>query len=222
MEMDIKKMNQLNNSIKETFWSRFANDFEKLNNYVAGKKEMEHLKKKLSEKRELGNVLELGCGDGVFSKTIAQNADYLVATDWSDEMIEAAKNNLGEMNSIKVQKENCFDLSFKDDNFDTVFMANLLHVIPEPEKALCECKRVLKANGRIIILSFTMHGMSFFNKIGMLYRYLKTYGKPPKQSRVLTVSNAKQMLEKEHFSIQQAELTGCKMKSVLVTAKNIK
>ncbi len=39
-------MNQLNNSIKETFWSRFANDFEKLNNYVAGKKEMEHLEKK--------------------------------------------------------------------------------------------------------------------------------------------------------------------------------
>ena len=56
----------------------------------------------------------------------------------------------------------------------------------------------------------------------MLYRYLKTYGKPPKQSRVLTISNVKQMLEKERFSIKQAELIGCKMKSVLITAKNIK
>ena len=37
-----------------------------------------------------------------------------------------------------------------------------------------------------------------------------------------TISNVKQMLEKERFSIQQAELIGCKMKSVLITAKNIK
>ena len=222
MEKDIIKMNRLNNSAKETFWSRFANDFEKRNNYVAGKKEIEYLKKQLSEKKELGTVLELGCGDGVFSKIIAQNADDLIATDWSDEMIEAAKINLGEMNSVKVQKEDCFDLSFKEDSFDTVFMANLLHVIPQPEKALCECKRILKANGIIIILSFTMHGMSFFNKIGMLFRYLKTYGKPPKQSCVLTVSNAKQMLEKEEFLILQAELIGNKMKSVFTTAKNIK
>lgn len=61
-------------------------------------------------------------------------------------------------------------------------MANLLY-IPEQEKAIAESKRVLKTNGQIIILSFTLPGISLFNKLVMLCRYVKTYGKPPKQSR---------------------------------------
>jgi len=207
------------NTNKETFWSRFSDDFEKRNNYVVGKKEIEHLKEQLLKNEHLGNVLELGCGDGVFSKSISQNSDYLLATDWSDEMIESAKANLIGFESVKVQKENCFELSFNDESFDTVFMANLLHIIPEPEKAIAESKRVLKTNGKIIILSFTLHGMSFFDKLGMLYRYFKTYGKPPKQSRMLTVADVKHMLENKQFLVQKADLIGFKMKSVLIVAK---
>ena len=219
MEKDIIKMNQLNNSPKETFWSRFANDFEKRNNYVAGVTEIEHLKKRLSENKNLGNVLELGCGDGVFTKTVASNSDKMIATDWSDEMVKVAKDNFNQIEILEVKKEDCFNLSFTDNSFDTVFMANLIHVIPTPEKALLECKRVLKPNGKLIILSFTMHGMSFLNKIGMLFRYLKAYGKPPKQSRVLSAQTLSEMLVKENFSIVEIDLIGNDMKSVFATAK---
>jgi ubiquinone/menaquinone biosynthesis C-methylase UbiE len=207
------------NTNKETFWSRFAADFEKRNNYVIEKREIENLKEDLLQNEDLGNVLELGCGDGVFSKSISQNSDFLLATDWSDEMIKSAMANLVGFESIKVQKENCFELSFKDESFDTVFMANLLHIITDPEKVIAESRRVLKPNGQIIILSFTLHGMNFFHKLGMLYRYFKTYGKPPKESRVLTVSVVKQMLEDKQFLVQKADLIGFKMKSVLVVAK---
>ena len=206
------------NTNKETFWSRFANDFEKRNNYVVGEKEINHLKRQLIKNQHLGDVLELGCGDGVFSRSISQVSKTLMATDWSDEMVESARINLSRLKSIKVQKENCFELSFKDESFDTVFMANLLHVIPEPEKALKESKRVLKTNGRIIILGYTLQGMSFFNKLGMISRYFKTYGRPPKQSSRLTVSAIRKMLVNEQFLVQKTDLIGFKMKSVLIVA----
>ena len=207
------------NLSKESFWSRFANDFEKRNNYVVGKKEIDNLKDHLSEIKDLGNALELGCGDGVFTKMLTKNADSITATDWSKEMVNAAKFKLAGLSSIKLKKENCMDLSFQDESFDSVFMANLLHVIPQPEKAISECKRVLKPKGRIIILSFTAYGMSFFNKMGMIYRYLRTYGKPPKYSAVLTVPKVRQMLEKEGFQVQRVALIGTKMKSVFVIAE---
>ena len=41
-------------------------------------------------------------------------------------------------------------------------MANLLHVINEPQKVVKQSKRVLKENGKIIIIDFTPEGMSFF------------------------------------------------------------
>ena len=197
-------MEQLTNTQKETFWSRFADDFEERNNYVAGKDEIENLKNHLSEIKDLGHTLELGCGDGAFSKVLVNNANYLIATDWSEEMVLAVKHKLAKLSAVEVQKENCMGLSFKDESFDSVFMANLLHVIPNPEKAISECKRVLKPSGRLIILSFTADGMSFFNKLGMIYRYLRTYGKPPKQSTVLTVPKVTKMLEKEGFEVQRA------------------
>jgi ubiquinone/menaquinone biosynthesis C-methylase UbiE len=206
-------------STKESYWSRFATDFEKRNNYVAGYKEIELLKNRLLENRNLGKTLELGCGDGVYTETIASNSDKVVATDWSDEMVEVFKQKYTNNKLIEVQKEDCLNLSFANDSFDTVFMANLLHVIPTPEKALDECKRILKTDGQIIILSFTIHGMKFFSKLGMLYRYIRTYGKPPKDSRVLTPSNLKTMLTESGFEISILDLIGNKMKIVYAIAK---
>lgn len=212
-------MNQ-SNSPKETFWSRFANDFEEHNNYVVGLKEIELIKNLLLESKELSKTLELGCGDGLFTKTIASNSDSLMATDWSDEMIKVAKERFKDDTIIKIKKEDCLNLSFDDHSFDTIFMANLLHVIPRPEKVLEECKRVLRPDGNLIILSFTMHGMSLYNKMAMFYRYIKTYGKPPKNSTVLTIQKVKDLLDKLGFVTIKVELIGHKMKSVYAIAKN--
>lgn len=208
-----------NKSTKETYWSRFATDFEKRNNYVAGHEEILLLKEKLLENKDLGKTLELGCGDGVYTESIASNSEKLVATDWSDEMVEIAKQRFNSNEKIEVKKEDSQNLSFAENSFDSVFMANLLHVIPETEKALDECKRILKVNGRLIILSFTIHGMTFFNKLGMLYRYIRTYGKPPQDSRVLTPSNVKTILTNCGFGAMDIVLIGNKMKVLYAIAK---
>ena len=42
-------------------------------------------------------------------------------------------------------------LPFKDDMFDVVVAANVIHLLNEPEKAISELKRVCKPNGKIIL-----------------------------------------------------------------------
>lgn len=205
-------------SPKELFWSRFADDFEQRNNYVAGYKEMEILKKRLLENENLGKTIELGCGDGVFTKTIAQNSEKVIATDWSNEMVEKASQRFKNNEAIEVTREDCLNLSFKNNSFDTIIMINLLHVIHNPEKALDECKRILKRDGLLIILSFTMQGMKLYHKLSLIYRYFWAYGKPPKESRILTTTNVKELLDKTGFKINNLNLIGSKMKSVYVTA----
>ena len=57
---------------KEKYWSKFADDFEELNNYVVGKSDMDIILNELSKQKNLGNTLELACGSGTYSELLAK------------------------------------------------------------------------------------------------------------------------------------------------------
>jgi len=203
---------------KETYWSKFANDFEERTNYVVGKNDMELIETFLSKQKALGKTLEVGCGNGTYSKILILEAENLTTTDFSDEMVAVAKERLKGVENVSVEKANCFNLSYPDSSFNTVFMANLLHIIREPEKAVAEGKRVLKKNGKLIVISFTTEGMTFFNRLGMIYRYLKTYGKPSPTAQTLTVQKTRDMVKNCGFEIEEAKLIGNKSKAIFIIA----
>ena len=156
---------------EETYWSKFANDFEDRVNYVVGKDDIEIINKVLSEQKFLGKTLELGCGSGMYSEILIRKTEHLTATDFSDKMVSISNERFKKIKNVSVEKANCFSLSYSDSSFDTVFMGNLLHIIPEAEKAIAEAKRVLKTKGRLIIISFALEDMTIFNKLAMFYRY---------------------------------------------------
>lgn len=203
---------------KETYWSQFATDFEEKNNYVVGLENLQLMYDHLGSIKDLGHTLELGCGNGTYSKVIYPNLTSLIATDYSDEMLEVARRNLFDHHNISVQKENCFALSFEDNSFDTLFMANLLHIIPTPERALKEAYRVLKKGGKLIVISYTTEGMSMTNITKMMYRYSKTYGKPSPTAYKLTKDMAKNMVSEQGFSPQNCEILGKTMKGIFLEA----
>ena len=203
---------------KEKHWSRFADDFEKRVIYVAGEHNILAIKKILNKQRLKGRVLELGCGNGTYSSTLAGKADALHVTDFSDQMVSFCQNRLNGLANVVVEKQDCFNLSYSDREFDAVVMVNLLHIVPDPEVALNEAHRVLKTGGAIIVISFTASGMSIFSKLGMMYRYLRAWGKPPAGSRVLTVATTCTMLEKAGYSVILANLMGKGVKAVFSRA----
>lgn len=207
---------------KEKYWSQFANDFEERNNYVVGIDDMAIVLKKTSELRNLKKTLELGCGNGTYSIVLAKNSDILIATDFSDQMVNISKERLKSIKNIKVEKANCFNLQYPLNSFDNLFMANLLHIIPNPEKAITESHKVLKENGKIIVLDFGKEGMTFINKLRLFYRYFKTYGKPNKNNQNLTTHGIKKMLISCGFEIEEEYLIGNKMKAAFVIGKKRK
>ena len=108
-------------------------------------------------------VLELATGTGLIAKHIVNAAAHIEATDASAEMIaEATRDNQSAKLHFSVQ--DMFRLPYADQSFDVVIVSNALHIVPQPEKALQEIKRVLKDDGTLIAPTFTHAGNSFFGK----------------------------------------------------------
>ena len=107
-------------------------------------------------------VLELAAGTGLIAKHIVNAAAHIEATDASAEMIaEAKRDNRSAKLHFSVQ--DMFRLPYAEESFDVVIVSNALHIVPQPEKALQEIKRVLKDDGVLIAPTFT-HGNSFTGK----------------------------------------------------------
>ena len=116
-------------------------------------------------------VLELATGTGLIAKHIVNAAAHIEATDASPEMIaEAKRDNRSAKLHFSVQ--DMFRLPYANQSFDVVIVSNALHIVPQPEKALQEIKRVLKDDGTLIAPTFTHAGNSFFGKVKAFFMKL--------------------------------------------------
>ena len=105
-------------------------------------------------------VLELAAGTGLIAKHIVNAAAHIEATDASVEMIaEAKRDNRSAKLHFSVQ--DMFRLPYAEESFDVVIVSNALHIVPQPEKALAEIRRVLEDDGVLIAPTFTHAGNSF-------------------------------------------------------------
>ena len=77
----------------------------------------------------------------------------MVATDFAPKMIETALKAKNPDN-LSFEVADATSLRFADNSFDVVVIANALHIIPNPEKALEEIRRVLKDDGLLIAPNF--------------------------------------------------------------------
>ena len=116
-------------------------------------------------------VLELAAGTGLIAKHIVNAAAHIEATDASAEMIaEAKRDNRSAKLHFSVQDMFC--LPYAEESFDVVIVSNALHIVPQPEKALQEIKRVLKDDGVLIAPTFTHAGNSFSGKVKAFFMKL--------------------------------------------------
>lgn len=109
-------------------------------------------------------VLEIATGPGLLAKKVAYSAKRMIATDYSDGMIEEAKKG-SVPDNLTFEVADATALPYDDNSFDVVIIANALHIMPEPEKALQEIRRVLKKKGVLIAPNFVNHQTGFISRV---------------------------------------------------------
>jgi ubiquinone/menaquinone biosynthesis C-methylase UbiE len=204
---------------KETYWSRFADTFNEDQRYIVGEGVQRQLMAKLAEEKFPGELLELGCGAGFYTRPLASNCAQLLATDLSDEMLAIAKTKLQDLPNVTLEKADCEQTGFPDGRFGCVFMANLVHVLENPSLVLSESHRILKDKGMIIVVGYTSHGLSFIEKIKLIFRYLKVWGRPPKGFRSYAPDELRGLVESAGFEVEEVELIGESSKGIYLRGR---
>ena len=110
------------------------------------------------------DVLEIATGPGLLAKHVAPAARTMLATDYSDGMIAQAKKGDCPAN-LRFEVADATKLPYTDNSFDAVLIANALHIIPEPEKALREIDRVLRPGGILIAPNFVEHKGTLLSRL---------------------------------------------------------
>ena len=144
------------------FWDKNANRYDRfMRKDRAAYEEMYELIRPVVKGK---TVLELATGTGLIAKHIVTAAAHIEATDASGEMIAEAKRD-NQSAKLHFSVQDMFRLPYADQSFDVVIVSNALHIVPEPERALAEIRRVLKDDGILIAPTFTHAENSFPGKV---------------------------------------------------------
>ena len=107
------------------------------------------------KKKEEMKILDIGTGPGFFPMILSEAGYTVTAVDYTEEMLEKAKENLGKytkygLERVTLQRMDAQNLEFADETFDVVISRNLTWTLPHPQEAYREWQRVLKPGGLLL------------------------------------------------------------------------
>ncbi len=116
-------------------------------------------------------VLEIGCGLGTDGAQFAEaGADY-TGVDLTEAAVDLARRRF-ELFDLpgKFQTADAENLAFPDDSFDLVYSHGVLHHTPETGKAIQEIHRVLRPQGRAVVMLYHRGSYNYRVNISLLRR----------------------------------------------------
>lgn len=108
----------------------------------------------LTVARPLGDLLDIGCGQGRLLKLLASRANRVVGVDIDSDARRLARAELllAGLPNCTLRQGSMYCLPFADGEFDTIVLDDVLAADGEPRKAIDEALRLLRTDGRILLL----------------------------------------------------------------------
>ncbi|MEO1535239.1 MAG: bifunctional demethylmenaquinone methyltransferase/2-methoxy-6-polyprenyl-1,4-benzoquinol methylase UbiE [Planctomycetota bacterium] len=114
---------------------------------------------KMAQVKPGDRVLDCACGTGDLTMAFAKTeAAEVIGSDFTQEMLDIAgtkQPQLGSVSSkVTYEQADATNLQYDNESFDVISIAFGIRNVDDPAKALAEFHRVLKPDGRLIILEF--------------------------------------------------------------------
>lgn len=110
-------------------------------------------------------VADLGCGTGQVSEMLAPFVAQVIAVDESPAMLSAARRRLKGFDNVSMREGDLGALPIDDESLDAALIFLVLHYAADPTEIFTEVCRVLKPEGRLLIVDMMPHERSEFRSV---------------------------------------------------------
>jgi phosphatidylethanolamine/phosphatidyl-N-methylethanolamine N-methyltransferase len=150
-----------------------------------------------------GTVLEVAAGTGIVTAAIAPRVGHVVATDYADNMLAILRDRImtAGISNVEAAHRDIYALGYPPGSFDAVVASNVLHLVPDMERAIDALCHVLRPGGTLITPTF-VHDETVLARI--VSRLLVTVLRQPMRRR-LTAALLAQALEARGVRIVRSE-----------------
>lgn len=154
LERDKRRLRELDAAHKGQLPEWFTGEMER--HYSPGRT-WHSLAEGLAALLRLGDVLDVGSGDGAAAAHLAPHCRSLTCVDANAAMVDAAARRLRRFPHAKAEAADVHALPYAAGSFDAVVLFHTLTYVERPQVVLDECSRVLKKGGRLVVLSLDHH-----------------------------------------------------------------
>ena len=113
-------------------------------------------------------IVEVACGTGPGLGYLDGIARSLEAGDYSEQILSVAKRHYGDR--IQLRRFDAQDMPYEDKSKDVIILFEAIYYIPDVEKFVKECARVLRAGGKVLIATANKD-LYDFNPSPYTYKY---------------------------------------------------
>jgi ArsR family transcriptional regulator len=139
----------------QEFFSSSAGQWDRMRDELFG--DRSHLAALAALAEGTWTVGDLGCGTGQVSAALAPFVARVIAVDASAAMLQAARKRLNGLDNVELRRGDLEALPIDNGQLDAATLMLVLHHVPEPERALADVARVLKPQGRAIVVDMLPH-----------------------------------------------------------------
>jgi len=116
--------------------------------------------------RPFRSVLDLGTGTGRMLELLGGEVERGLGIDLSPDMLALARARLDRagLRHCSVRQGDIYDLPLPRDSFDVVIIHQVLHYLDDGARAIREAARVLRPQGRLLVVDFAPHDLEFLRE----------------------------------------------------------
>ena len=137
-----------------------------------------------------GRLLDVGCGAGEWLESMSLLGWKAIGVDFDERAVASGRSR-----GIDVRLGAIQDQRFEAEQFDAVTLHHVIEHVPDPIETLRECKRVLKRDGKLILL--TPNSASLGHRV---FRSDWRGLEPPRHLNLFSPSSMHAVLERAGFT----------------------
>jgi len=162
--LDRQRLARVKNARAEkaaTYFSKVARQWDELRALHADEREVEGVLRGMLSNGTVHDLLDVGTGTGRVLQVLGPQVDRAAGIDLSPEMLAVARANLetSKLTNCLLRKADMYNLPFAPESFDAVTIHQVLHFADCPEHVIAEAARVLRPDGRVVVVDFAPHDL---------------------------------------------------------------